>query len=239
MPSPLVLFLSQRDDISSDEIAALDGLIVKTQDVAAGSAMIRQGDRPKTSILMLQGFSARAHYLANGKRMISALHVPGDYVDLHSLLLDQLDHDVVALTDCRIALTSHVDLKRITEKMPHLGRLLWLSTTIDAALHRAWIVALGRMSPLSHLAHFLCEIYMRLGVVNLTQEFSYRLPITQIDLADMLGLSVVHVNRTLQELRSTGLVSWNGQAVVIHDWDGLRAIAQFDASYLQLQKAPR
>jgi CRP-like cAMP-binding protein len=237
--NPLVLFLSRRDDLAAEEIAALETLTLNRQDYAAGTAMIRQGDRPNSSILVLEGLAARAHYLADGKRMISALHIPGDYVDLHSLLLDQMDHDVTALTDCRVALTAHPEVRRVTERMPHLGRLLWLATTIDAAMHRAWIVALGRMSPLSHMAHFLCEMYLRLDIVGLAKDYSYRLAITQIDLADMLGLSVVHVNRTLQDLRATGMVSWVGSTVSIKDWDGLRELAQFDDAYLNLNKRAR
>ncbi|WP_312794645.1 Crp/Fnr family transcriptional regulator [Tianweitania sp.] len=239
MTNPLVLFLSRRDDVSAEEIAALETLTLNHQDFAAGTAMIRQGDRPQSSILVLDGLAARAHYLADGKRMISALHIPGDYVDLHSLLLDRMDHDVTALTDCRVALTAHPDIRRVTERLPHLGRLLWLSTTIDAAMHRAWIVALGRMSPLSHMAHFLCEMYIRLEIVGQAADHSYRLPITQIDLADMLGLSVVHVNRTLQDLRATGMVSWVGPTVSIKDWNGLRELGQFEDAYLNLNKRPR
>lgn len=239
MVNPLVLFLSRRDDLTEEEIAAISAMTVNTQEFDAGTAMIRQGDRPPSSLLVLEGFAARAHYLADGKRMISALHVAGDFVDLHSLLLDQMDHDVTALTPCRVALTPHAELRRVTERMPHLGRLLWLSTVIDAAMHRTWIVALGRMSPLSHMAQFLCEMYVRLDIIGQTSDHSYRLPITQIDLADMLGLSVVHVNRTLQELRSTGMVSWVGANVTIKDWDGLRELGQFEPSYLNLQKRPR
>jgi len=237
--NPLVMFLARRDDLSADEIAAIETLTLNHQEIKAGGAMIRQGDRPHSSILILEGFAARAHYLADGKRMISALHIPGDYVDLHSLLLDQMDHDVTAVTDCRIALTGHPEVRRVTERMPHLARLLWLSTTIDAAMHRAWIVALGRMSPLSHMAHFLCEMYVRLNVVGHTSDYNFRLPITQIDLADMLGLSVVHVNRTLQDLRATGYVTWAGASVSIKDWNALREVAQFDPVYLNLQKHPR
>jgi CRP-like cAMP-binding protein len=237
--NPLVLFLSRRDDLSDDEIAAINALTSNTQDFEAGTSIIRQGERPQSSLLVTEGLAIRSHYLADGKRMISALHVPGDYVDLHSLLLDQIDHDVVALTACRVALTPHGELRRITERLPHLTRLLWLSTVIDAAMHRAWIVALGRMSPLNHMAHFLCEMYSRLEVVGLTEGFTFKLPITQIDLADMLGLSVVHVNRTLQELRATGSISWLGSTVSIKDWDALRALGQFDPAYLNLQKRPR
>lgn len=237
--NPLVLFLSRRDDLTEEEVAAINALTSNTQDFDAGTSIIRQGEKPQTSLLVTEGLASRSHYLSDGKRMISALHIPGDYIDLHSLLLDQIDHDVVALTQCRVALTSHAELRRITERLPHLTRLLWLSTVIDAAMHRAWIVALGRMSPLSHMAHFLCEMYIRLEVVGHTTEHTFKLPITQIDLADMLGLSVVHVNRTLQELRATGMISWLGSTVSIKDWDGLRALGQFDPAYLNLRKQPR
>jgi CRP-like cAMP-binding protein len=237
--NPLVQFLSRRDDLTSEEIAAIETLTLSQQEFRAGTVIIHQGDRPKSSVLVLEGVAGRCQYLADGKRMISALHISGDYVDLHSLLLDQMDHDVTALADCRVALTPHAEIRRITEKLPHLGRLLWLSTIVDGAMHRAWIVALGRMAPLNHLAHFLCEMRTRLEVVGLVTDQSFRLPITQIDLADMMGLSVVHVNRTLQELRATGMVTWIGSTVSIKDWDGLKQLGQFDPSYLTLEKRPR
>lgn len=237
--NPLILYLSRRDDLTPEEIATIEELTINTQEFDAGSVMIRQGSKPHHSCLLLEGLAVRAHYLPDGKRMISAMHVPGDFIDLHSLLLGSMDHDVAAITRCKIAVAAHSDLRRITERLPHLGRLLWLSTVTDAAMHRTWIVALGRMSPISHLAHLICEMYIRLDLIGMVADRSFRLPITQTDLSDMLGLSVVHVNRTLQDLRATGLMSWAGSVVTINDWAGLVQLGQFDADYLNLIKQPR
>ncbi|MGV8953869.1 MAG: Crp/Fnr family transcriptional regulator [Cypionkella sp.] len=114
-----------------------------------------------------------------------------------------------------------------------------LLTLIDGACHRGWLVAMGRWPAIGKLAHLLCEMCLRLEVIGAVEAASFRLPITQVELGDVLGLSSVHVNRTLQELRATGLIAWKGQLVTILDWDGLRRTSEFDPRYLHLVKEPR
>jgi CRP-like cAMP-binding protein len=187
----------------------------------------------------VSGFTARYQVLEEGARQITALHVAGDFVDLHSLLLKPMDHGVVALSDCQIMKVDHGRLRAIAGQHPHLGRMLWLNTLIDAAIHRQWIVAMGRRTALEHAAHLLCEVYSLLSVVGLAPDMTFEFPITQQDLADALGLSSVHVNRTVQDLRIRGLISWDGTTARILDWDGLAALAEFDPTYLQLENEPR
>ena len=179
---------------------------------------------------MLEGFSARYKLLANGRRQITALHVPGDFVDLHSFLLARMDHGVVALTPCRIG----VELRVITDRYPNLTRLLWLTTLLDGAIHREWLVAMGRRSALGHTAHLICELFLRLKSIGRTEGNSMQLPITQAELGDTLGISTVHVNRVVQELRNQRLITWRGEKLTIDDWDGLREAAEFDPTYLHL-----
>jgi CRP-like cAMP-binding protein len=239
MSNPLVLALARRDDLSDEEIAAIESLTFNHYDFRSGATVVAEGSVQRHSCLIVEGLAVRAHHLADGKRMISALHVAGDFVDLHSLLLAAMDHDVQALTPCKIAMVPHAEIRRVTERLPHLARLLWLLTVTDAAVHRNWIVGLGRKGPLSHLAHLMCEMYVRLDVIGLVQDKAFRLPITQMDLSDILGLSVVHVNRTLQELRGTGFLTWTGNLVTVRNWRGLADLAQFDPTYLNLTKQPR
>jgi CRP-like cAMP-binding protein len=170
---------------------------------------------------------------------LTALHVPGDFVDLHALLLRKMDHSVMALTECRVVFVPHPDLVAITENAPHLTRLLWLSTTIDAAIQREMIASVGRRTPLQHLAHTICELYLRLEVVGLAESGKFRFAITQSELADVLGLSLVHTNRTVQDLRATGLVQWSQTDVQITDMDRLTRLAGFDPTYLNLSSEPR
>jgi CRP-like cAMP-binding protein len=239
MISLLFRKLERRDILSDEEKQALEGAVARVKEVRADEDMVREGDRPTESTLLLEGFAARYKLLSNGKRQITALHVPGDFVDLHSFLLKKMDHAVMALTPCRVSLFPHEGLRVITEKHPHLGRLLWLNTLIDGAIHREWLVAMGRRPALNQIAHLLCELSLRLQAVGLTQDNSFRLPLTQAELGDALGLSTVHVNRVIQQLRADGSVTWRGETIIIDDWPRLKEIAEFDLTFLNLDNEPR
>jgi CRP-like cAMP-binding protein len=235
----LIRKLEQRDRLSDEEKRILDEAVVRIKDFAVDEDLVREGDRPTESILLLEGFAARYKGLADGRRQITAIHVAGDFVDLHSFLLHRMDHGVVALSPCRVGTVPHETLREITERHPHLARLLWLSTLIDGAIHREWLVAMGRRPALGQMAHLLCELFLRLRAVGRTESNTFRLPLTQAELGDALGLSTVHVNRVAQELRTANLVSWRGQLVTITDWKGLSAVAEFDPAFLHLESEPR
>lgn len=234
----LVEKLSQRDHVSQEEARALEDILGPRQDVPVGADIVTEHSVPYQSTLLISGFSARYSSLASGGRQITEINISGDFIDLHSLLMKQMDHGVTALTDCVIASAPHSKLIDLTERHPHLGRLLWLDTIIDAAIHRQWLVAMGRRSGLGHLAHLLCELYLRLQAAGQAGELRFELPLTQATLADALGLSTVHVSRLATELRGEGVISWSGGLVEILDWHRLVEIAEFDATYLRLQKTP-
>lgn len=236
---PLILTLERRDALSEEEKQRLEALPWRTRTFEAGETLIRQGTRPGESCLVLSGFAARSHDLASGQRQLAAIHMAGDFVDLHCFLLKLMDHSVVALSHCKAGFTTHEALKAITEEMPHLTRMLWASTVIDAAIQRAWLTSAGRRSAVTRLAHLICEMFRRLEAVGLTSGWSFSFPVSQIDLGDMLGLSAVHINRTLQDLRATGLVTWQKPTVTVEDWDGLARFAEFDPTYLSLFREPR
>jgi len=237
--SVLLAWLQQRDTLTDEEKNAITALPVRVVSIAANEDFIMMGSRASVSCLLLEGFAARVQYLQSGKRQITAVHVAGDFVDLHAFLLKIMDHSVMSLGLCKVAFVEHTDLEKLTLKLPHLARLLWLSTVIDGAIQRAWITCLGRRSTLQHLAHLICELYLRLEVVGLAEKGSFTFPITQEQLGDALGLSTVHVNRTLQDLRATGLVQWRGTSVTITDFEKLASLAEFDPLYLQLNREPR
>jgi CRP-like cAMP-binding protein len=239
MASPLLLKLQKRDHLSAEEQEVVEALRGAVRDFEPGEAIVRQGDRPSFSSVMQSGWAARVKFLADGQRAISALHMAGDFVDLHSLLLKPMDHSVLALTPCRIVTVPHEDLRRATERCPHLTRILWLDTLIDAAIHREWIAGLGRRSAASRLAHLFCELLMRAEAVGLVERLGYDLPLTQAMLADVLGITAVHVNRSLQELRQNALVRFEGGRLTIIDWDRLAELADFDPAYLNLTSEPR
>jgi CRP-like cAMP-binding protein len=231
--------LEARDDLSADERDVLDTMVGEFRTVAAGEDIVRDGDRPTHSTLLIEGFASRYKVLQGGERQLTAIHVPGDFVDLHSFLLKEMDHAVGAMSVCRVVTVPHATLERLSHTHPHLTRLFWLLTLIDGASHREWLVAMGRRPAVGQLSHLICELFLRLQVIGAVNERSFTLPITQIELGDVLGLSSVHVNRTLQELRGLELITWRGQTVTILDWPGLQQMAEFDPRYLHLVKEHR
>jgi CRP-like cAMP-binding protein len=239
MISPLVLKLEQYDRLSDDEKRALECAISRIRVIEADGDIVHEGERPSESNLLLDGFAARYKIFSNGRRQITAIHVAGDFVDLHSFLLKTMDHGVLALTPCRIAAVPHTVLEKITAEHPHLTRLLWLNTLVDGAIHREWLTAMGRLSATAHMAHFICELFLRLKIVGRTDGDTIQLPLTQAELGDTLGLSTVHVNRVLQELRKEGLIRWQGDALTILDWERLKAVGEFTPTYLNLQHEHR
>jgi CRP-like cAMP-binding protein len=237
--SPLVRKLAVRDRLNAGERRRLEALAVATKDFARGEDVVRDGARPANSSLLLEGFCCRYKMLPDGRRQISAIHVPGDFVDLHSYLIKEMDHGVSALSPCRMALVPHQSLTELTRQAPHLARMLWLSTLIDASIHRQWITSLGRRSAVSRVAHLFCEVYLRLEVVGQVEDLSCAFPLTQRDIADACGLSVVHANRTLATLRKRKLATIRRNRLEIDSWDRLVAAAEFDPHYLHLDLEPR
>jgi CRP-like cAMP-binding protein len=189
--------------------------------------------------LLIDGLVCRYKDLSDGQRQIMELHVSGDFIDLHSFLLKRLEHNVGALTPVRLAVVPHDRVRTITEDHPHLARMLWFSTLLDAAIHRERILSVGRRSAIARIAHLLCEIYMRLEIVGLARDHRFQLPLTQTDVADASGLTSVHVNRMLRKLRNDELLTYRAGEVVIHDWERLTQVAEFSASYLYLERRPR
>lgn len=226
------------DKLSGNEVEVLKQAIGGTRSFEPNSDLVSPGSSPSFSTLLLSGWSARYKTLEDGSRQITAIHIPGDFVDLHSFLLKPMDHGVSALSICQVAVVPHERLKLITEKHPHLTRLLWLSTLVDAALHREWLVAMGRLPTITRLAHLICELYQRLDAIGLIKDQSFEFPVTQAAIADMLGLSIVHVNRAVQDIRTRGLLSWSNKTIKILDWPGLKSFARFDPSYLHQVARP-
>lgn len=231
--------LRARDDISAEEEKAIRSSLSEARTCPADFSIIRPGEELSSSTLLLEGIACRYKDLRNGERQITELHVPGDFLDLHSFTLKKLDHHVMALTPCTFALMGHDRLTTITEQHPHLTRVYWFATNLDAAIHREWEVSLGRRTALSRVAHLFCELHARLALVGLAEENGYALPLTQADVAECLGLTAVHINRTLKELREQGLVEWSGRRVTMLDQDKLKRVAEFDPAYLYLDKRSR
>lgn len=225
-----------RDLISAQEEAAIRDAIGEVRDVRRDTRVITRGEELRDSTLLLSGWLARVKQMEDGQRQISELHVPGDFADLHSLTLKRLDHDIFALTPCRLALVPHEKLRQITERFPHLARVYWFSTNLDAAIYREWTVSLGRRTALQRLAHLFCELTVRLRIVDMAPHDRFDFPLTQQEIGECLGLTSVHVNRMLQELRKRQLIEVEARFARVLDFDALAALGQFDAGYLYLSR---
>jgi CRP-like cAMP-binding protein len=228
--------LRRRVEISPDEERAIRGVVKETRSVPADQIAIRSGEELTSSIVLLNGWMARCKDLPSGERQVTELHVAGDFADLHGFTLKCLDHDVLALSDCTVGVVPHERLRELTEEFPRLGRIYWFATNVDAAIHREWALSLGQRSALSRMAHLFCEMYERLNAVGRTNGSGYEFPLTQRELSECLGLTVVHANRTLQELRRRRLLELEKGKLTILDRRGLDAVAEFDPAYLYLDR---
>jgi CRP-like cAMP-binding protein len=231
--------LRARDDITAEEEAEIRGLVSDVLDVLPDRTVIRRGQELQHSTLLISGWMARAKDLPNGQRQIAELQVAGDFVDLHGFTLKRLDHDIISMSECRYALVPHDRLKTLTERFPHLTRVYWLLTNIDAAIQREWTLSLGKRTAIARMANLFCEMNARLGLIGESPGDSYEFPLTQVELGECLGLTSVHVNRTLQELRREGLIELERQRLTIRNLRALQNVAQFDPAYLYIEKQPR
>lgn len=228
--------LRLRTEISSEEESVIRSLVAEIRHSPADCHLVRAGEELRSSILLLDGWLVRSKDLPSGERQVLEIHVPGDFADLHGFTLKRLDHDLISVTDCTVGIVPHDRLAEISDAHPHLARVYWLSTNVDAAITREMTLSLGQRSAISRMAHLFCELYVRLEIVGRTRGNRFEFPLTQRELSEVLGLTVVHVNRTLQELRRRGLVEAENRHIAILDRKGLEAVADFDPAYLHLDK---
>ncbi|MER2265815.1 Crp/Fnr family transcriptional regulator [Methylobacterium oxalidis] len=222
--------------LSEEERAAIRSLPAKTRILNAGQDIVCDGDKPSQSCLILNGWACRYKLLGAGRRQILSFHIPGDIPDLHSLHIHTMDHSLAALKETTVVLIPHDSLRELTARFPGLAAILWRETLIDAAVFREWMTGMGRRTAYERMAHLFCELYLRLQAVGLAQSYHCVLPITQVDLADALGLSNVHVNRVLKEMREQNLVTLRGGSLTIEAWDELMRACEFDPAYRHLEK---
>lgn len=236
----ITILLAKLDSIavlSDIERQAIQTLPTDIRMLAAGQDIVCDGDTPSYCCLIVEGWAYRYKLIGEGRRQILSFHVPGDLPDLQSLHIRTMDHSLAALTNATLAFISHESIRELTWSLPGLAEILWRETLVDAATFREWIVGLGRRSAYENMAHLFCELYLKLQAVGLAGEHRCPLPMTQGDLSDAMGLSNVHVNRVLQEMRAKGLITLRNNTLVIEAWDELIRVAAFDPTYLHLRKA--
>ncbi len=220
--------------VSFEVEAAIAEIFAGTVRFKEYQLVLRRGQAVEQSLLVMDGLLCRFRDFANGTRQMTALYLPGDFIDLASFTLKRTDQDVLALTDCRLAVAPHVAIQRAWDNSAETARLLWLLTNIDGSINREWELSLGQRSALERTAHLFCELHARLGLVGQANDTGYALPMTQVELSQCMAISPVHTNRVLRELRMRNLLHFSRRRVRIEDLNVLRKLAGFDPSYLYI-----
>jgi CRP-like cAMP-binding protein len=238
--SPLVRKLEQFVRLSSADRAFLTrAASERLRKFAPRVDIVREGERPKDVQLVVAGWACRYKQLEDGRRQVVSFFLPGDICDLNVFILREMDHSIGSITDVAIADLSREFFEEISAGYPRIVTALWWESLVDAAIQREWTLNLGQRTALERMAHLLCELLFRLRLAGLTNGDSCDFPLTQADLADASGLSKVHVNRTLQELRSANLIVLKGKTLVVPDLRRLMDAGLFNANYLHMEREGR
>jgi CRP-like cAMP-binding protein len=201
----------------------------------AATYTIREADAPEHCAILISGFAFRQKLTGDGARQIVAIHMPGDALDFQNLFLDISDHSLQMLTRAQVAFVPMRDLQLLAGERPAVGHAILVKILVEASIFREWVLNVGRRDSRMRLAHLLCEIGVRLDAEGLAEDYGYELPMTQEQLADALGLTPVHVNRTLKALEEEGLIVRSKRSVSFPDWKRLRLVGDFNQRYLHLE----
>lgn len=218
---------------------AIEAWPVQTAILRKGQDAVVEGEIVNRCCLLLDGFMHRYKALEDGRRQIFAFLTPGDMPDLHSLNLNHVDHSIAATGDCQVGYIPHGVLREAFAGVAGLIDVFWRVTLIEGAIFRNWMLSMGRRDSAAQMAHLFCELYARFNAVGLTAGSAFHVPLIQEELADAMGISTVHANRVLQQLRRRGLVTFDTRLVQIPDWGALQAFAEFDPSYLHMRQSVR
>jgi CRP-like cAMP-binding protein len=230
--APVIAKLARRLPLGRDDIDAFVALPHQVVGLSSGSYLVREGSRTERCCALLSGFAYRHKMTGEGVRQILAIHLQGDVLDLHNSLLDRADHSVQALTPIEVVFIPQRAIDEVVERQPALGRALWKDSLVDGSLCREWILNVGRRGAKQRIAHLFCELALRQEAAGLCCGPRYEWPMTQEQVGDATGLTSVHVNRTLQSMRSDGLIATNKATVTILDWKGLQSAGDFNSAYL-------
>ena len=234
MDNVLTRKLEKFAPLSTEDRSLLDEIIRPTRTVPADNDLIREGQSSNEVRLILKGFACRYKMLPNGRRQIVAYLIPGDFCDLNAFILEAMDHNIGTLSECTVVNIPRQRIIELTDR-PGIARAFWWVTLVDEGTLREWLLNIGQRDAAPRVAHLFCELLMRLRIVGLTHDDSYELPLTQVQIADTMGLSSVHINRTLQSLREMGLIEYKSKSLVIRDLSRLMLFSNFNSAYLHFQ----
>lgn len=203
------------------------------REVSPRRDLISEGERPRGVIWILDGWASIYKQLASGRRQVTSFLIPGDLADANVFILREMDHSVGAVTRVRYAEIAPADFETLIDASPRIARALWKHSLVTASIAREWVLNVGQRTAYQRLAHLLCELVVKLDAAGLAST-GYDWPLTQIDLADATGLTSVHVNRTLQQLRQDGLIRLQGRRLAVPDLAALMRVGLFTPNYLHL-----
>ena len=232
--APLFQRLQVTTDAGSDDLLALKALPYTLRQFRMNQVVVREGDRPGECGLIVAGFCIRSKTIADGRRQILSIHIPGDLPDLQNLHIATMDHDLVALSDCTLAYIGHAAMRQLIRARPTVGDIFWRDTLLDAAVVREWIVNVGLRAAHNRLAHLIVELRERLRLIGQVSGNTFVMPLTQEQLGEAMGVTSDHTNRILRELRLQGVLELQRGTVKILNEDKLQQLAQFDGRYLHL-----
>jgi CRP-like cAMP-binding protein len=218
--------------LNEADIAAIRALPIIVRPWEAGRAIVSDGDRPTECCLVIEGFCVRSKTTVNGQRQILSIHIPGDIPDLQSLYLHRMDHDLISLVPSKLGFISHAALRAMTRGNPNITEVLWRDSLIDAAMFREWIVNVGQRPAASRLAHIVVELRKRLAITGYPESSELDMPLTQEQIGEALGITPVHVNRIIKQLRDENTLYINRGRVRVLNETRLAELAQFDDRYL-------
>ena len=234
----MVQKLRTRASLSDSAALAILDLPGKTRVYDPPAYMIREGAlQPNICSLIVSGFAVRQKLTADGARQILSLHMRGDLIDLQHMFLNRADHNVQALTRVETFDIERGALRRLILEEPSVAEAIWVDALVDASIYREWVVSVGRRHARARIAHLLCEFATRLKVAGLGDGRSCHLPMTQEQLGDAVGLTSVHVNRTLKALADEGIIQRDKREVSFTDWERIRDAGDFSDLYLHLDQA--
>lgn len=233
----LTRHLENFSSFQTDEKAALDeALSLPVRSVNVRRDLIREGEAPRGVLLIVSGWACRYKMLEDGRRQIVSFLVPGDMCDLHNAVLARMDHSIGAITAVRYVSVSNDALHQLSTDHPRVGEALWWQMLVNVATQREWTINIGQRSAEERIGSLFCELMLRLRAVGLASKTSFDLPLTQNDIAEATGLTSVHVNRMMQQLRASGLISLTGKVMTIPDFSKLKVASLFAADYLHLDE---
>jgi CRP-like cAMP-binding protein len=224
-------------DSDRAELARLS--VQATHTIQARRDLISEGDEPRAVYLILEAWGCHYRTLENGRRQILDFAIPGDLCDLNLFILDRMDHSIGAITRLKVAEIGREVLHRIITQCPNITTALWWQELVSKSISREWILNVGQRSGQERIAHLFCEMFMRLESVGLTDGFSCDFPPTQNDISEATGLTAVHVNRVIQELRREGLIVLEQRKLTIPDMLALQRAALFNPDYLHHRRLNR